>query len=133
MGEAGKQGDSYRPTSLKKLLKKVQANLLKRKAIPKGLKSELKAPSCSGRDLVPMLWFYIMCSHFSHHVHILHKISSLPSLPCERPSRNKRGNQNPGENDGMWAKARNIICSFQLAMSFLAMSRKTCSAFYIVL
>lgn len=131
--QAGKQSNSYRPTSLKKFLKKVQANLLKRKAIPKRFKSELKALSCSGRDLVPMLWFYIMCSHFSHHVCVLHKSSSLPSLLCKRPSSNKRGNQHPGETCGVWAKARKIFCSFQLAVSFLAMSRKTCLGFYFVL
>lgn len=80
-----------------------------------------------------MLWFYITYSVFSHHIHILHSISPLLSLPCERPSSDKRGNQQPGETGGMWAKARKIICSFQLAVSFPAVSCKTCSGFYIVL
>lgn len=91
-----------------------QAKLLKRKAIPKGLERELKAFSYLAKALVPMLWFYITCSHFGHYVHVLPKISSLPSVLPERPLSNNMGKAAPrgkGKSDGMWAGASQLALS----------------------
>lgn len=80
MGESGKQGDSYRPTSLKKLLKKVQVNLLKRKVILKGFKSELKASVVRQRPRANVMVLHHVFSFQSPYSHLTQYFP--PPLPA---------------------------------------------------